>query len=406
VAFVGFQRKGPLSIFTFFRVKIRIYGNFEKILNLDGILTHLESKKFYFRPMKMLIQLIKTAAFACLFLVANSCNDDLNLIEPNKDSIPIIYGFLSLNDTATYLRVERSFVDIKRSAVELAKIADSLVYPANVEVYLVRKSNNERFLLQKIDGNTEGYRRDAGVFASLPNYLYKVKTSTLLLKPNERWIAEVRRKGETKPLAQAETQVIGNYENNMVNILNIESAFPCTFETRESGPQKGDADLSARFYDIRIIFNYDETVSGTTTKKQVTWQFASGEKRLIRGTLDPSYDQQSFTKNGRDFYEFLGNNIPITPGAARSFRDFDMEITAGGQEVIDLLSVGIANLGITGSQEIPVYTNVYDDILTKKTAYRGVFGSRSKTVRKGFAINQQSLEALKTGTFTKQLNFR
>ena len=371
-------------------------------MNLDANLTHLECEKFYFRPMKMLIQLIKVASIACFFLVANGCNDDLNLIEPNKASIPVVYGFLSLNDTATYIRVERSFVDQKLSAIELAKIADSLTYPANVEVYLVRKSSNERFLMQKVDGNTEGYRRDAGTFASTPNYLYKIKTSLLLLKSNEVWRVEVKRKGETKVLAQTEAAVIGNYVNILPAILNIKDIFPCSFETQESAANKGDADVSARFYAVNVVFNYDETLGGATTQKKVTWQFATNEKRVIKGTLDPVYDQQSFTKNGSDFYAFLGANIPVTAGSARIFRDIDIEITAGGQEVIDLLNVGIANLGITGSQDIPVYTNVRDGLGGNAL---GLFGSRNKFVRKGFKINDSSLEALKTGTFTKQLNF-
>ena len=357
--------------------------------------------------MKMLIQLIKVASIACFFLVANGCNNDLNLIEPNKDSIPVVYGFLSLNDTATYIRVERSFVDQKLSAIDLAKIADSLTYPANVEVYLVRKSSNERFLMQKVDGNTEGYRRDAGVFFSAPNYLYKIKTSLLLLKSNEVWRVEVKRKGETKVIAQSETAVIGNYSGILGtlpnNVLNIKDAFPCSFETQESAANKGDADISARFYAINVVFNYDETIGGATTQKKVTWQFATNEKRFIRGALDPAYDQQSFSKNGSDFYEFLGANIPVTAGASRLFRDLDIEITAGGQEVVDLLNVGIANLGITGSQDIPIYTNIKD---ASGNNALGLFGSRNKFVRKGFKINDTSLEALRTGSFTKQLNFR
>lgn len=347
--------------------------------------------------MKMLIQLIKTAAFACLFFVANSCNNDLNLIEPNQEPIPVVYGFLSLNDTATYIRVERSFVDIKRSATELAKIADSLVYPANVEVYLVRAKNPiiDRYLLQRIDGNTEGYRRDTGAFAATPNYLYKVKTSTLLLKSDEEWRVEVQRKGETKPIARATTKVIGNYEFVSSSVLNVtyDNSFSVSFTTTE--------ETSARFYAVKVIFNYEETIGGTTVKKHVDWPFSTAEAR--KGTPSPIFDQQSFSKSGRVFYEFIGNNIPVTAGAIRTFKDIDIEVTAGGQEVIDLLNVGIANLGITGSQTIPIYTNVKDkdglDAL-------GIFGSRNKFTQKGLRLNDQGLELLKTGTFTRLLNFR
>jgi hypothetical protein len=351
--------------------------------------------------MKMLIQIFKMASLACLFFVVNSCDNELNLIEPNNAATPVIYGFLSMGDTATYIRVERSFVDIKRSPIELAKIADSITYPVNVEVYLVRIKSNERYLLQKVDGNTEGYRRDTGAFVTTPNYLYKIKTSTLLLRSNEDWRVEVQRKGETKLIAKAETRIIGNYDITMQPFVSLDPSFPCTFETNETAQGKLDADVIARFYSINIFFNYEETIGATTTKKQLKWVFSPNQAR--KGTPSPVYDQQAFTQSGRNFYEFLGNNIPVTAGAVRTFKDFDVEVTAGGQEVIDLLNVGIANLGITGSQTIPIYTNVEDG---SKVKALGIFGSRNKFTKKGFKMVDPSLELLKNGPYTKQLNFR
>jgi hypothetical protein len=348
--------------------------------------------------MKMLIQFLKVASLACLFFVANSCNDDLNLVEPAKEPVPVIYGFLSLNDTATYIRVERSFVSQKTSAIDLAKNADSLTYPANVEVYLVREASNERYLLQKVDGNNEGYRRDAGTFASTPNYLYKIKTSTLALKSNEAWRVDVQRKGETKPLARAKTSVIGTYTLISALGMNTTTSFATTIETIE-GVMK--ADISARFYAINVIFNYEETVGGVTTKKFVAWPLSTNEKR--KGTPDLAYGLETFQKSSTDFYAFLGSAIPAATGASRLFKDMEIEITAGGQEVVDFLNVGIANLGITGSQNIPIYSNVFDG--AGATAL-GVFGSRNRFSKKGFFLNDGSLEMLKTGQYTKQLNFR
>ncbi len=357
--------------------------------------------------MKMLIQFLKVTSLTCLFFVANSCNDELNLVEPNKAQTPIIYGFLSLNDTATYLRVERSFISAKSSAIELAKVADSLTYPANVEVYLVRVGSNERFLLQKVDGNTEGYRRDTGAFASTPNYLYKIKNSILALKSNELWRVDVQRKGETKPLAQALTQVIGSYEIVSQLAMNTVSSFAVACETVDGTTTKSD--VSARFYAIKVIFNYEETLGGVTTKKHVDWAFSNNSRRL--GAISAGYDEQRFQKSGNEFYQFLGQAISATAGAGRLFKTIDIEITAGGQEVVDFLSVGVANLGITGSQTIPIYTNVYEkniNPITKigENPYLGVFGSRNTFSKKGFFLNDGSLEALKTGSFTRQLNFR
>ncbi len=327
-----------------------------------------------------------TACVLLLMLLHTSCNDELNLIETGKET-PIVYGFLSLNDTATYIRVEHAFVDATKPAAELAKVADSLYY-ANITVTLVRVSNNERFVLTRVDGNTEGYRRDDGIFAKSPNYLYKVKNSSLAMQADEQWRLTIQRNGDTKILAQATTKVIGNYtifapQAGASLFLTYDNTFNVSIETTET---------TAKFYDVKVIVNYDEVIGSVRTAKKAEWLLASGTLR--RGTDI----QTSFRRNARDFYTFLGNNIPVNANATRFFKDFDIEVTSGGQELIDFVNVGIANIGITGSQAIPTYTNIENGL--------GLFTSRNKTVIKGMKLNDQSTDLLKTGELTKGLNFR
>lgn len=337
--------------------------------------------------MKNIQTTVKWALFACFFVLFNaSCNDELNLIEGGKET-PIVYGFLSLNDTATYIRVEHAFVDAKTSAETIAKVADSLYY-ANVTVTLVRVSNNEKFVLTRVNGNTEGYVRDKGVFATAPNYLYKIKTSTLSLRPDEQWRITLQRTGDTKILAQATTKVIGNYtifapQAGAFLFLTYDNTFNVSIETTE---------LTAKFYDVRVVVNYDELIGTTRTAKKSEWLLASGSPRT--GADIQSY----FRRNAKDFYNALANNIPVNANATRFFKDFDVEVTAGGQELIDFINVGIANIGITGSQAIPTYTNIENGL--------GLFTSRNKAILRGVKLNDQALDILKTGEVTKNLNFR
>jgi hypothetical protein len=337
--------------------------------------------------MKNIQTTLKWAAFAFLFILFNtSCNDELNLIETGKET-PIVYGFLSLNDTATYIRVEHAFVDASKPAADLAKVADSLYY-SNVTVTLVRVKNNERFVLTRVDGNTEGYRRDDGIFAKSPNYLYKVKNANLAMQADEQWRITIQRNGDTKILAQATTKVIGNYnifapQAGASLFLTYDNTFNVSIETTE---------ITAKFYDVKVIVNYDEVIGSVRTAKKAEWLLASGSPR--KGTDI----QTSFRRNARDFYTFIGNNIPVNANATRFFKDFDVEVTAGGQELIDYVNVGISNIGITGSQAIPTYTNVENGL--------GLFTSRNKTDIKGMKLNDQSIDLLKTGELTKNLNFR
>jgi hypothetical protein len=341
--------------------------------------------------MKNVQTTVKFALLASLFILFSaSCNDELNLIESSKET-PIIYGFLSLKDTATYIRVEHAFVDAKIPAATIAQVADSLYY-SNVTVTLVRVSNNEKFVLTRVNGNTEGYVRNDGVFAKAPNYLYKIKNSTLSMRADEQWRIVVQRNGDTKVLAQATTKVIGDYNIfapqagaflYLIYDNTSSSTFNVSIETTEQ---------SAKFFDVKVIVNYDELIGTNRTAKKAEWLLAGGSPRRAGDV------QVFFKRNAKDFYTFLGNNIAVNSSATRYFKDFDIEVTGGGQELIDFVNVGIANIGITGSQAIPTYTNVENGL--------GIFTSRNKTVLKGIKLNDQSIEVLKTGELTKNLNFR
>jgi hypothetical protein len=334
-------------------------------------------------------------SIATAFLI-NACNNELTTIESWKD-VPVIYGFLSIDDTATYMRVEKAFVDPDKSGPEVAQIADSLYYTdATVTLYRVR-TPAERFELTRVNGATEGYPRKSGTFAATPNILYKIKTSRLNLKTGEEWVIEVQRKGETKPIAKATTKVVGNFDivfpdNNPLRPLSL--SYDRAFNVRiESETEK-----TARIFDVNIIVNYDETESGKpTVRRQVIWSFAPGSVRKVpnSGNPDPIV---SFSRIGRDFSEFMRANVPIIPGVVRNFKGIDVELLSGGQELIDYLTVGQANIGITGSQTIPTFTNV--------TGGLGIFTSRSRVLKTGILLDFDGLDLLKTGALTRELNFR
>ena len=336
--------------------------------------------------MKKLIFLSATILFF------NACKNELVTIEGWKD-IPVIYGFLSLSDTATYIRVEKAFVDATKSPNEIAQLPDSLYYK-DVTVSLIRVKNNERFNLTRVDGNTEGYVRNIGIFAKAPNYLYKIKNATLAMKADEAWRIEVIRKNETKPLAKATTNVVGAYDvanpSNLPVFLRYDNNFTLTLETEEK---------TGKVFDVKLLFNYDETdpaKPNSTVAKQVKWDFTTSGQRKSSGNLpDPI---MTFTRKGQDFYQFLSTTIPETAGVIRTFKSIDFEVYIGGQEFIDYINVGIANVGITGSQTLPTYTNIEGGL--------GLFSSRNKTAKTGVKLSDAALELLKTGEFTKKLNFR
>ncbi len=336
--------------------------------------------------------IFKAALLASTVILGIACNEELNTVEGWK-SIPVVYGLLSLNDTSTYVRVEKAFVDPNRSATEIAQIPDSLYYK-DINVSLIRVRNNERFILTQVDGNTEGYPRKDGIFAKSPNFLYKINNTQLSLKADEEWRIEIQKKGESQPFAKSTTKVIGEYEVTTPGttpvFLRYDNTFNVTLETDEK---------SARIVDIKIVVNYEEIDPAKPNQlltKNIKWDFVTSGQRKLNGSIpDPIV---SFSRRGQDFYEYLGNNMPVLPGVKRTFKSIDIEVFAGGQELIDYINIGIANTGITGSQTIPTYTNIQGGL--------GLFSARYKTVKAGVRLSDAALDLLINGEFTKKLNFK
>jgi hypothetical protein len=322
-------------------------------------------------------------------LMTLSCNNELVTIEGAKD-IPVVYAILSQKDTATYIRVEKAFSDPSRNAFEVAQIADSLYYN-DAKVSLVRNKNNERFDLIQVDGNTEGYPRKDGIFAKAPNKVYKIKTGLLNMKADEDWRIEVIRQGKT--IATELTKVVGGYSLTTTSktlFFRPENQFSISVET-------DDNEQTGRIYEANIILNIDETLNGTTQSKKYVWAFDLNDNRgRINAQL---FDLGiTFQRRAKEFYDYLGNNVPVVIGMSRTIKSVDIEVLIGGQAFIDYRKRFNSNSGITGSQTISNYTNSGGSL--------GFVGSRNRVFVTDFKISNETLETLKNTDVTKNLGFR
>ena len=337
--------------------------------------------------------LLKTALASAL-LSTVACKNDLNPVEGRKD-IPVIFGAISITDTATYIRVEKAFADPTKSALDIAQIPDSLYYD-DATVTLVKIKSNERFILKKVDGNTEGYPREKGVFASAPNFIYKIKNNQLNLAADQTWRVEVQRKTDVKPLAESKAVSIVGVNAIAAPLNNVVLNFGLTNNTSirvETGEN------SARLYDANVIFNFTEAPLANpsqTTVKKVVWRYANGSARAFFNNAPDI--TTTFRQPAGAFYDFLQSSLIADPSIVRKAINVDIEVNAGGQEFSDYINSASANTGITGSQSITSFTNIDRGL--------GLFVSRSNVKVTDFKLSQEMLENLKSSTQTKNLNFR
>lgn len=317
------------------------------------------------------------AALAILCII--SCSNDFEIIAPQKD-IPIVYGLLTPGDTAQYIRVERAFVDAETSALDLALIPDSLYYN-NAQVSLINNDSGIVYDLTRVDGNLEGYERTDGIFATAPNYLYKIGQDELDLMPGEEYSFQLLR-GENSAPVTAVTTILEEpfiIRPSMTSRLNFDYIDQFQISWR---PNDG-----AAIYDVILTINYVERRVGVApVQKSVDWRIG----RNIEG--------ESVEREGISFYAFLAGALEADEDITRSFNNIDVSVVSGGNEILEYVKIGQANLGISSSQDIPTYTNLSEGL--------GLFSSRGVTTRLGVGIAPATIDSLRNGQLTKDLNFQ
>ncbi len=317
----------------------------------------------------------------------SACSNDFEVTAPWKD-IPVVYGLLNVDDDVHYIRVEKAFLDPDANALEIAQNPDSLYYE-NITVQLQRVSNEQVFTLQKVDGTTVDLPRDDGIFATSPNWLYKVNANVINLEGGElmRLILD---RGNGLPIVTAEIIIQGTSQQR--------SPPPGgSFNFVENLPTKltWSADEAARIFDAILTVNYAEFKRADPDQvdlKSFEWQWGRG---LGFEFFQPKY---TIEKDGLEFYEVMSNSIPDKPDYDRIFLGIDIEIAGGGEALEKYVNVVLANSGITGSQEIPSYTNLSEG--------QGVFSTISILRTNEVLLSSKTRDSLRMGRITRHLNFK
>jgi len=316
-----------------------------------------------------------------------SCSNDFDVNAKWRD-IPVVFGLLDISDSAHYIRVEKAYLDPKADALQLAKIADSIYYE-NAIVQLERVSNGQRFTLQRVDGNKWGYPREDGVFATEPNWLYRIDSSELLLQPGEQIRLHIDR-GNGQPDVTSNARILSALKLNNPQANSSGFAFNNNLKTNINWT----AADSAFIFDATLYVRYAEfpkTDPDSLVQKTIKWPWSRGLRRASGNNMF------SVEKEGIEFYELMKSNIPVDDNLKRVFLGIDVEIIAGGKPLENYVNVSLANTGITASGEVPTYTNISEGL--------GIFDSVSKFWRYNVGIQPRTRDSLKMGFLTKNLNF-
>jgi hypothetical protein len=327
---------------------------------------------------------VKKLTFICLLsgVLLAGCDNTLDVTAPWKD-IPIVYGILSPADTAHYVRIEKAFLDPEVSALEIARIPDSLYYDS-LDASIIDISSGTRFQLQEVDGIDEGYVRDEGIFAEVPNILYKVDAKELVLKPSNSYRLEINR-SERLPLVTAEIEIVSK-----ATIVRPLPGTDLRFPYQSLFKVIWRPVDNAFFYDASLLIHYDEWTlgdPGSISSHSVQWELA---RNISADRLEVL---------GITFYEFLAAELQTDPALRRFLTGIDVLVRSGGQELYEFRRVLLANSGITSlGGDIPQYTNLSEGF--------GILTSSNTAQTLDLDLHIVSLDSLRNGYITEDLNFQ
>jgi len=321
-----------------------------------------------------------------LFLLGLSgCSTDFELEAPWQD-VPIVYGFISLQDTAHYLRIEKAFLEPGGNAQQIAGIVDSIYYGPEAQVFLEKINTGQRYELKRVDASQEGYPRLSGPFAQTPNILYKIAAEAIELRAGQP-IRMLLERNTGLPVVSAETTVLDD-----ITIRTANPVSPVNMDYDRTINFVFSVGEAAALFDIRLLIHLKEVRSGVAHLTTLTWVL---DDQLQRSSTE---GRVSIGITGEAFYRYLGSALEAEPGLQRQFLGFDVSITAGGEAFVELLRLQTANAGLTSAQQIPSYSNISEGL--------GIFSSRSSAIRSGLEITSTSLDSLKNGRFTRDLGFQ
>jgi hypothetical protein len=336
----------------------------------------------------------KVIALLFAALIINACSNEFEVAAPWKE-LPIVYAILSPKDTAHYVRVEKAFLDPEKSALEIAQIPDSLYYPESaISVWLEQVGSTSRAQLFRVDGNLEGYVRDQGIFASQPNWLYKVKKPGFLI-PGSSYRLVVKRNDGREDIT-AETTIPKDFSITRPDPTNIVRKMSFAYSTTTTIDWR--TDINGVYFDITLVLPYrEEAPNGTVLLRDtLVWNAAKNVQRLEQ-QIGPGIYKGTTELQGAQLYKFLASQLAPT----NNFRYFEkgfIYLDGGGKEIRDFNITASANSGLTGAEVYPIYTNLSEGF--------GIVTAKNLFKMGNIQMSEQTIDSMFYHPLTQGLKFR
>ncbi len=304
----------------------------------------------YFRA-SMKLKAIWGFALATLL---SACSTDLDINSTWKE-ITLAHALLDPNDTTHYIRITKGFLDPSRSALEIARIGDSIRY-SSLDVMVERWKNGNRVDTFRCLPATN-VPKDSGVFAFPEQNVFSF---THLLDAESEYRLKVK-----TPLGNqlsASTNIVRPFRIYSPQLQGRVSLLPAgSTRVGFTAPVAGKSyQLVARLHylegnrlDSRL--NYKNRWVDMTVVTQGNIRDVSGTERIEHNLL------------GRSILNALNGSLAKSDTIGRIFLGVEFIIICGNETLTDYINI---NQPVQAVNDIrPVFTNIQNGM--------GIFASRT-----------------------------
>ncbi len=330
-------------------------------------------------------KLLSTGLMSSLLLLS-ACDNDIDLTAPYRE-IGVIYGLINPADSIHVVRIQKAFLG-DGNANQMAQVPDSTYYPDILDVQMQRILNGEvvgTFPLTRFIGDD----KEPGDFPVAPNILYKSGQQFLFRNSEYRIVVKNRETGyefsATTPIVDSlRISKPSRSPNSYIQFSYPEFPYRVEYLSAYNG----------KITTMTIRFRYTEEVVGSGipgVAKYIDWRFLPVEIE------NPEQQETIFIEiEGQDFYEFVGETIPVIPNVIRYNPKLDFIFETGAEVLANYVEINQSNSSI--STTIPYYSNVVGGT--------GIFSSRYLQTVPDKLLDIPSKDLLIHGEFTSDLGFQ
>ncbi|PCJ67615.1 MAG: hypothetical protein COA58_00320 [Bacteroidetes bacterium] len=332
---------------------------------------------------------------ACSLLNFTACENELD-IAADWEEVAIIYGALNPTSAKNYVRIQRAYLDEKRSAFSFSRIQDSLYFDT-LDVTINEFKDGvytKTYTLNKVNGNDLGLPKDTGIFYSDENILYElsdpVKASAATVRYDYELIVRNPISGYE---CRAKTISVGKPEvteplNDDFNFLVVSTNEDHSVLTRFL------EGVNVRSYTVVMDMRIEETLIDDPSSKQIkeiSWRMIhSGKTKSLRG-----FNRATYLVPSVNFFATLNATLTEDVNIERRLVDFDLSFYGIADDFNTYLDVNKPSIGIV--QKKPEFTNVTNGL--------GLFSSRHIKEFKNQIFHESTIGQLQASEYTVNLGF-